>query len=108
MHPFEVRESTIHGRGCFATRDISSRESFTFPVLVVEKTVLDSIMEMTFPWAGKKQGSIVLGAVTLCNASSTPNLAIDTIDKIKMTKTFTAVKDIAAGEEVTLSYRAGH
>jgi hypothetical protein len=104
MSNFEVRESPLHGRGCFATRKIIEGEKFTFPVLVVKKSDLAPFIEMTFPWSGKSFGAIVIGPFTFCNSTERPNMKISSIDKDDQTKTFTAIKNISAGEEVTLFY----
>jgi hypothetical protein len=95
----EVRNSDIHGRGCFATVNIGKGALLTFPVILVDKQ--DSCY--LFPWSGDTK-SIVIGPVTFCNSSDTPNLRIKSIDREKLTKTFETLDDINIGDELLLNY----
>ena len=96
-----VRElrSILEALGCFANRDINKGELFTFNVILVNK--FSSVY--LFPWR-REISSIVLSEITYSNSSIEPNMKILSIDRIKLTKTFIAIKNIAQNEEITLDY----
>ncbi|UMO77213.1 SET domain protein [Stenotrophomonas maltophilia phage vB_SmaM_Ps15] len=98
---FFVQKSPVHGRGVFAGRKIIAGEQFSFPVILVPKS-LDLVHK--FPW-DRENSSIVLGHFSLCNSSDKPNMKIHTISKLYLTKTFIATENISAGDEIFLKYR---
>lgn len=100
---FTVKQSPLHGLGCFAARDFSAAECVTVSVLVFPKEDLEAIVTHTFPW-GRGEGSVVLSELSYCNAANDPNLRILSIDKQRRTKTFVFLRDVSEGEEITLKY----
>lgn len=110
MFPIYVKSSDKYGRGVYAARDIKKGELIEqAPVIVSshsERKYLDKtiVADYFFNW-GKhyKQSAIALGYGSIYNHSYTPaaifenNLANESID-------FYAIRDIMAGEEITINY----
>ncbi len=101
-------ESEIAGRGVFATSDIATGAVIeTCPVLVlppddvarIDETL---IYEYYFAWPDGRAG-LALGYGSLYNHSDEPN-ARYLKDADAQTVVITAIRDIAAGEEITFSY----
>ena len=107
----EIKQTARKGRGVFARTFIAAGTEFErVPVLVMpaeevlnaeEDTVLSHYV---FDW-GKGTIALALGFGSVYNHSYTPNARYD--DYARMTKVFTALKDIQPGEEITINYN-GH
>jgi SET domain-containing protein len=100
----EVREAPGKGRGVFARMDIpEGTEIERVPLIIVnEEEVENSIlMNYVFVWT-KKTVAVALGYGSMYNHSYSPNARYH--DGRNHTKVFTAIKDIAAGEEITVNY----
>ena len=105
-----VGESIGKGRGIFAREKILKGQKIEeAPVVVLpaaeiellEKTVLQ---DYYFLWGeDKDQAAMVLGLCSLCNHSYNPN-AIYERKLESLTMEFVALRDIEAGEEVTVNY----
>jgi len=104
----EVQKIPAKGRGIFATDFIPDGTVFErAPVLVMpakeinvdqEDTVLSHYM---FAW-GKNTVAIALGFGSLYNHSYSPNARYE--DVSGQMKNYIAIRDIQAGEEVTINY----
>ncbi|MBL8817672.1 MAG: SET domain-containing protein-lysine N-methyltransferase [Planctomyces sp.] len=103
----EIRWTAGKGRGVFAKEFIPKGTVFErVPVLVMpahevlteEETLLSHYV---FEW-GKDTVALALGYGSLYNHSYSPNARYD--DAGRMTKYYTAVKDIQPGEEITINY----
>ena len=109
----EIKESSIHGWGCFAKEDIPKHTILeSAPVIICHKATQDALYEMNdtrhilqdypFTW---KEGMIAfaMGWAAVYNhnkdASAVwkPNFEYATIE-------FTSKRDIKAGEEITVRY----
>jgi SET domain-containing protein len=102
----EVKRVRGKGRGVFARRPIEADEVIeTCPVLVLPAgSVEDSsagIGGYVFEW-GHGKLALALGYGSLYNHSYRPNARYT--DLAGRTKLFTAIRDIAAGEEITVNY----
>jgi SET domain-containing protein len=122
----EVKQIRGKGRGVFARRAIRQGETIErVPVLVLPATELGEahganhkngssngngngkpragtgLWEFTFEW-GKGTVALALGYGSLYNHSYNPNARCD--DYGARTKVFTALRDIAPGEEITINY----
>ena len=108
--PVVVASSAQHGRGVFATRAIRAGELIDeAPVVVVppdeiadlKKTVMN---EYCFLWGeDERAAAVMLSVCSLCNHSYLPNAAFDRRFGAG-TIAFLALRDIAAGEEITINY----
>lgn len=105
----EVRRSPGRGRGVFARRRIRAGEVIErVPVLVVptsdmmsEDSTWTNLGSYCFVW-NRTSVALALGYGSLYNHSYKPNARYD--DQGQRTKVFTALRDIEAGEEITVNY----
>jgi SET domain-containing protein len=107
----EVKRISGKGRGVFARRHIEADTVFEkVPVIVMpaeevlESTESSVLANYVFDW-GKETVALALGYGSMYNHSYTPNARYD--DEGRQTKLFTALRDIDAGEEITVNYN-GH
>jgi len=105
-----VGESPDKGRGVFATRKISGGETIEeAPVVVVapeQVANLDAtaLGDYYFLWGDdEKEAALLLGLCSLCNHSYEPNARFE-LRPAWLTIKFIALRDIAAGEEITTNY----
>lgn len=105
----EVRRVKGKGRGVFATRPIRSGELIErVPVLVLPVRELEEgapprLAAYCFQW-GRDTIALALGYGSLYNHSFRPNARYEDVGP--QTKLFSALRDIAAGEEITVNYNA--
>lgn len=104
----EVRKIPAKGRGVFATQFIAEGTIFErAPVLVMPAKDFDGAQEETvlshymFEW-GKNTVAVALGFGSLYNHSYSPNARYE--DVSRQMKNYVAIRDIQAGEEVTINY----
>jgi SET domain-containing protein len=101
----EVRTIRGKGRGVFARRAIRRGEVIErVPVIVLPAEEGDAgyvLPGYCFAW-GRKSVALALGYGSLFNHSFRPNARYDDIGK--RTKVFTAIREIACGEEITVNY----
>ena len=100
----EVRSAPGKGRGVFARKDIKKGVVFeTVPLIVFENHECEGSKMATyvFEWT-KKTSAIALGYGSLYNHSFQPNSRY--YDGRNDTKIFMALRDIKAGEELTVNY----
>jgi len=107
----EVKRIPGKGRGVFAVQPIAEGTTFErVPVIVMPaEEIIDaadhSVMaDYVFDW-GKGTVALALGYGSLYNHSYAPNARYD--DEGQRAKIFTALRDIAVGEEITVNYN-GH
>jgi SET domain-containing protein len=100
----EVRRIAGKGRGVIARKPIPKGTVFeTVPVLLVKWDTISSsaLADYAFAWEGDT-AAIALGYGSLYNHSFKPNARYDDIGKT--TKSYTALRDIKEGEEITINY----
>jgi uncharacterized protein len=100
----EVRKSPGKGRGVFARKDIKKGTVFeTVPMIVFANDECEGTKMATyvFEWT-KTTSAIALGYGSLYNHSYQPNARY--YDGRGQTKIFMALRDIKAGEEITVNY----
>ncbi len=109
----EVKETEGRGRGVFARVAIEAGESVEdCPVIVVPEEQVEAmggtiLHEYFFKWGGTHDaGAIALGFGSLYNHSDRPNAMYVRKYDLRML-TFVALRDIAVGEEITVSYHGG-
>lgn len=107
----EVKQAPGKGRGVFARKFIPRGTEFEkVPVLVfpadevLNGEVGDVLASYVFEW-GKGTVALALGFGSIYNHSYSPNARYDDVGR--MTKVYTALKDIEPGEEITINYN-GH
>jgi SET domain-containing protein len=104
----EVRQVKGKGRGVFARRAIPEGEVIeTCPMLVLpaeqvgDDPARHALAGYTFVW-GRGTVALALGYGSLYNHSYQPNARYEDVGG--RTKRFVALRDIAAGEEITVNY----
>jgi len=100
----EVRRAPGKGRGVFARVDIPEGTIVErVPLLIVDADELEDsgLMDYVFIWS-KKTVAIALGYGSIYNHSFVPNARY--YDGPGRTKVFMALRDIQAGEEITVNY----
>jgi SET domain-containing protein len=102
----EVKRVKGKGRGVFARRTIAKGEVFeTCPVLILPASSIPDysvgIGPYVFEW-GKGKVALTLGFGSLYNHSYKPNARYDDVGP--QSKAFTALREIAPGEEITINY----
>ena len=104
----EVKRVKGKGRGVFARRPIRQGEVIErVPVLVLPAAEVEEMIgparlgDYCFEW-GRGTVALALGYGSLYNHSYRPNARYDDVGR--RTKVFTALRDIAAGEEITVNY----
>jgi SET domain-containing protein len=104
----EVRRVRGKGRGVFARRPIREGEIIErAPVLVLDVGDLDEATAIAGLWThcflwGRGKVALALGYGSLYNHSYDPNARYDDVGR--QTKVFSALRDIAPGEEITVNY----
>lgn len=107
----EVRDSHRGGRGLFATEPIADDELLmSAPLLLVpgdqreglQRTIVD---DYVYEWDADGTAALVLGVSSMCNHDPEPNAYLWLFTDL-LTAELWSIRDIAAGEEVTVSYRA--
>lgn len=101
-----VKQVPGKGLGVFAVSDIAEQELIErCPVLVMSKSDVwqaDSLLSRyVFVW-GKGKVALALGYGSLYNHSIRPNAYYE--DRGRRCKQFRALRDITAGEEITINY----
>jgi uncharacterized protein len=102
-----VKNSPGKGRGVFARKDIKKGTTIeTVPIIVFDNDECQGSKMATyvFEWT-KKTSAIALGYGSIYNHSFEPNARY--YDGSNETKDFVAIRDIKAGEEITVNYN-GH
>ena len=105
-----VRPSPGKGRGVFATQSIpAGRLIEEAPVIAIPNSEISHLDRITlqdyyFLWGPDQQdAAVALGLCTLCNHSFEPNCHYIRRPEVE-TICFVALRDIAAGEELTINY----
>lgn len=111
----EVRSSPIHGRGVFASRPIPGGAQFHTAHLLVFGTDQHAALQQTvashyvFHFSDDPEGGdatitgLAMSPISFINHARNANCAF-AIDKTAEQVSFTARRDIAAGEELTIDY----
>lgn len=103
----EVKRTARKGRGVFAIQFIpAGTEIERVPVIVIPDSEIEirpgnTLQDYIYEW-GRGTVAIALGCGSIYNHSFSPNARYD--DKGRLTKVFTALRDIRPGEEITINY----
>lgn len=108
-----IKDAGKKGRGVFTANPIAENTVLEISPVLVLKAKDRQVCEDTllyyyiFEWGNKgKKGAIGLGYISIYNHASPSNCEY-TMDFGEQTITITAMRDIAAGEELTINYSAG-
>jgi uncharacterized protein len=108
---FEVRRSSRHGRGLFATEPIT-RDTVLMqaPVLLIAADQRDALQativdDYVYEWDDDGTAALVLGVSSMCNHADEPNAYLWLVPDGPSAE-LVSIAEIAEGEEITVSYRA--
>ena len=97
------------GRGIYAVKPIKAGEMIeTSPIIFLTEEEMETIVPTVlhthvFEWEPEGTGALCQGMITMCNHSEEPNAKVQ-CDHENNTLEMHAARDIAPGEEVTISY----
>ena len=107
----EVRTSAVEGRGLFATETIAADTLvMEAPLLLIpaqQRAALQATLvdDYVYEWDEHGTAALVLGVSSMCNHADDPNAFLWLVPDGLVAQLFT-LRDVAAGEEITVSYRA--
>ncbi len=107
----EVRTSAVEGRGLFATETIAADTLvMEAPLLLIpaqERAALQATLvdDYVYEWDEQGTAALVLGVSSMCNHADDPNAFLWLVPDGLIAQLFT-LREVAAGEEITVSYRA--
>ena len=102
----EVRPSSLHGYGVFATRRLARDEIIEeCHCVVLAGTPVDANLEdYVYEWPQVPNGrAVVLGSGSIFNGSSEPNAAWE-VDVARGLYIYRALREIAPDEEILIDY----
>jgi SET domain-containing protein len=108
-----IRTLRGKGRGVFAGRRFAADEVLErAPVIVIPneewaQVSASVVASYCFTWGARDDAAIPLGRASLLNHSYTPNAYAQIHLREKVIE-FLALRDIEAGEEITLNYNGDH
>lgn len=108
---YEVGPSPRGGRGLFATRRLASDVLLvTSPILLIPAEQRESLLQTivddyVYEWDEDGTAALVLGPSSMCNHDPDPNAYLWLVPDGPVAELWTT-RPIAAGEEITVSYRA--
>ena len=105
-----VSDCAVKGRGIFAQIKISKGETIEESPVIILPPADVKLLEQTalkdyyFLWGeDEEQAAVLLGLCSICNHSYNPN-AVFNLKVEQKTIEFVALRDIQAGEEITINY----
>lgn len=103
----EIKNSPLHGKGVFATHNISKGEIIVeshMAMIHVNENLPEALATLQFPWTDEYDAICLSDAGSFFNHSSHPNAEILERDFNNLTQTFVAKSDIVKGDEITIYY----
>ncbi|MBI1286050.1 MAG: SET domain-containing protein-lysine N-methyltransferase [Flavobacteriales bacterium] len=103
----EIKESPIHGKGVFGTRDIEAGEILTVSHVTLlhhEEQLPEAIATLEFPWNEEFYALCLSGVGSFFNHDKNFNARVLNQDKENLTQTFSSTRAIAKGEEIFIYY----
>lgn len=103
---YEIRDSSIHGKGVFAKKLILGGTELSFPVKTYSDNIPQLLKPYLFPWdiVNNQKIYCICAVGSYMNHSNNPNIDIKRIDKKNKMITFVSLRDIKTNEELTLYY----
>jgi SET domain-containing protein len=103
----EVKQSLLHGKGVFATRNIEKGEVLVkshMALIHVNENLPEVLATLQFPWTEEYDAICISDAGSFFNHSSQPNAEVKIRDFIHLIQTFVAKTAIVKGTEITIYY----
>jgi len=102
-----IKESPLHGKGVFASQNISKGELIVESHMVlihVNETLPEVLATLQVPWTEEDDAICLSDVGSFFNHSSQPNAKIIERDFTKQIQLFAAKTAIAKGDEITIYY----
>lgn len=103
----EVKQSPLHGKGVFATRNIAKGELVAkcdMALIHVNENLPENLATLQFAWTDDYDAICMSSVGSFFNHSNEPNAEIETRDFDNLIQTFVAKTDIEMGTEITIYY----
>ncbi|MEN3324682.1 SET domain-containing protein-lysine N-methyltransferase [Mariniflexile soesokkakense] len=103
----EVKQSPVHGKGVFASRNIKKGELLVksdMALVHVNENLPEVLATLQFPWTEEYDAICISDAGSFFNHSNEPTAQVEERDFVNLTQTFVAKTDIIKGEEITIYY----
>jgi hypothetical protein len=103
----EIKQSPLHGKGVFATRNIVKGELLVtshMALIHVNENLPEVLATLQFPWTAEYDAICISDVGSFFNHSSQPNAKVDERDFDNLIQTFVAKTDIVKGTEITIYY----
>ncbi|MDO7173012.1 SET domain-containing protein [Mariniflexile sp. AS56] len=103
----EVKQSPVHGKGVFASRNIAKGELLAkcdMALIHVNENLPEVLATLQFPWIEEYDAICISDVGSFFNHSGTPTAEVDERDFDNLIQTFIAKTDIVKGTEVTIYY----
>ena len=103
----EVKESSLHGKGVFAKRNIAKGEVIVKSDMVlihVNENLPELLATLQFPWTDEYDAICLSDAGSFFNHASQPNAEVKERDHKNLIQIFAAKTAIEKGNEITIYY----
>ena len=103
----KIKQSPLHGKGVFATQNISIGEVIVESHMVlihVNENLPEMLATLQFPWTDEHDAICLSDAGSFFNHNRQPNAKIINRDFTNQIQTFAAKTAISKGEEITIYY----
>jgi len=103
----EIKHSPLHGKGVFATRNISKGETIVeshMAIIHKNENLPEVLATLQFPWTDEYDAICLSNAGSFFNHASRPSAEIIRRDFKNLIQMFVAITDIAKGDEITIYY----
>lgn len=103
----EVKQSSVHGKGVFATRNIAKGELLAkcdMALVHVNENLPEVLATLQFPWTEEYDAICMSDVGSFFNHSSNPTAEVATRDFVNLIQTFVAKTAIEKGTEITIYY----
>lgn len=106
-HKVEIKESLIHGKGVFASRDLEAGETLAVSHVTLlhhNEQLPEALATLEFPWDDEYYALCLSDVGSFFNHDRQFNAKVLHQDKGALTQTFVATRLIKKGEEVFIFY----
>lgn len=103
----EVKQSPLHGKGVFASRNITKGELLAkcdMARIHVNENLPEVLATLQFPWEEEYDAICISDVGSFFNHSNEPTAEINNRDFVNLIQTFVAKTDIKEGTEITIYY----
>lgn len=103
----EVKQSPLHGKGVFATRNIAKGDLIAtcdMAIIHVNENLPENLATLQFPWTDEYDAICMSHVGSFFNHNKEANAEVHARDFVNLIQTFVAKTDIEKGTEITIYY----